>query len=77
MVGIFSSWYIGILLAQGAVLDKMAVTATLETSLLFDHIDVTIEYGFGFRIYTKVQCCNFLFLILMDGIAKYLFRFFN
>ena len=34
--------YVGILLAQGAVLDKMAVTFTLEASLSFDHIDVTI-----------------------------------
>ena len=35
VVVIFSMWYFGILLAQGAVLDKMSVTAALETSIPF------------------------------------------
>ena len=42
LVGKFSLQYLGILLSQEAVLDKMAVAATFETNLLSDHIDVTI-----------------------------------
>ena len=42
MAVVFPMQYVGILLAQGAVLDEMAVAAILEASFPFDHIDVTI-----------------------------------
>ena len=73
LVSIFTLLYLSVLLVQGAVLDKMAFAATHKINLLSDCIYVTVQYGFGLRINSKVQCFDFLFLVFVDGMPKYVF----
>ena len=54
MVSIFTFLCHIVLLAEGAVLDKVAFTATLEASFVFDSIYGATEYEVWLRAYPEV-----------------------
>ena len=62
--------------AQGAVLDKVGYTATLEAAFVPDGIDETVGSGCALQVggYSKVQCPYLLFLVLLYSMTKYVFQ---